>query len=192
MAPCAPISGNSCLASAAPHWYDTMLTSSMATANNAAFAAPAVPIANVATGMPLGICTIECSESTPLKWRLATGTPSTGTVVLAASMPGRRAAPPAPAMMAFSPRPAAASAYANMSSGMRWAETTRHSWATPNSARICAACCKVSQSLDDPIRTPTSTPDPGSACEMPGCDSTWDMALLCKARSADGGQSLGL
>ena len=49
--------------------------------------------------MPLGICTIECSESTPCRCRLATGTPSTGTVVLAASMPGRCAAPPAPAMM---------------------------------------------------------------------------------------------
>ena len=34
----------------------------------------------------------------------ATGTPSTGTVVLAASMPGRWAAPPAPAMIARNPR----------------------------------------------------------------------------------------
>ena len=34
----------------------------------------------------------------------ATGTPSTGTVVLAASIPGRWAAPPAPAMIARSPR----------------------------------------------------------------------------------------
>ena len=83
---------------------------SRATANRAALAAPAVPMANVATGMPLGICTMLCSESTPCRWRLATGTPSTGTVVLAAIMPGRWAAPPAPAMMAFRPRPAAASA----------------------------------------------------------------------------------
>ena len=29
--------------------------------------APAVPMANVATGMPLGICTMECSESTPCR-----------------------------------------------------------------------------------------------------------------------------
>ena len=35
--------------------------------------------------------------------RLCTGTPSTGTVVLAASMPGRWAAPPAPAMIARQP-----------------------------------------------------------------------------------------
>ena len=58
----------------------------MATANSAALAAPALPMAKVATGMPLGICTMLCSESTPCKCLLATGTPSTGTVVLAASM----------------------------------------------------------------------------------------------------------
>ena len=74
---------------------------SMATANSAALAAPAVPMANVATGTPLGICTIACSESTPCRCRLGTGTPSTGTVVLDASMPGRWAAPPAPAMIAL-------------------------------------------------------------------------------------------
>ena len=83
---------------------------SMATANSAALAAPACPMAKVATGTPLGICTMLCSESTPCRCRLATGTPSTGTTVLAASMPGRCAAPPAPAMIAFSPRPTAASA----------------------------------------------------------------------------------
>ena len=44
-----------------------------------------------------------------------------------------------------------------MSSGMRWAETTRASWAMPNSWRICTACCMVSQSLLEPITTPTVT-----------------------------------
>ena len=83
---------------------------SIATANKAALAAPAAPMAKVATGMPLGIITIECSESTPDSALDCTGTPSTGTVVLAASMPGRWAAPPAPAMIARRPRPAAASA----------------------------------------------------------------------------------
>ena len=61
----------------------------------------------VATGTPLGICTMLCSESTPCRCRLATGTPSTGTTVLAASMPGRWAAPPAPAMITSMPRPSA-------------------------------------------------------------------------------------
>ena len=39
-----------------------------------------------------------------------TGTPRMGSAVLAASMPGRWAAPPAPAMMHWSPRPSACSA----------------------------------------------------------------------------------
>ena len=60
-----------------------------------ALAAPASPMAKVATGMPFGICTMESSESTPDRALDCTGTPSTGTVVLAASMPGRWAAPPA-------------------------------------------------------------------------------------------------
>src|SRR3989338_150187 len=51
---------------------------------------------------------MECSESTPDSAFDITGTPSTGTTVLAAIMPGRWAAPPAPAMMALRPRPAAA------------------------------------------------------------------------------------
>ena len=83
---------------------------SMATANSAALAAPATPMAKVATGTPLGICTMLCRESTPDSAFVYTGTPSTGTTVLAAIMPGRWAAPPAPAMMALSPRPAAPSA----------------------------------------------------------------------------------
>ena len=36
------------------------------TASNAAFVAPAFPIASVPTGTPAGICTIESSESMPL------------------------------------------------------------------------------------------------------------------------------
>ena len=44
-----------------------------------------------------------------------------------------------------------------MSSGMRWAETTRASWGMPNSARISVAARKVSQSLLEPITTPTTT-----------------------------------
>ncbi len=43
-----------------------------------------------------------------------------------------------------------------MSSGMRCAETTRASNAMPNSARISVAVRKVSQSLLDPITTPTT------------------------------------
>jgi hypothetical protein len=35
-----------------------LFTASIATANSAALAAPALPIAKVATGTPLGICTM--------------------------------------------------------------------------------------------------------------------------------------
>src|SRR5262249_31943699 len=84
---------------------------SIATAKKPALAAPASPIANVATGIPFGICTIERSESSPRRYFEGTGTPSTGTVVFAASTPARCAAPPAPAMMQRSPRGSASSAY---------------------------------------------------------------------------------
>jgi hypothetical protein len=43
--------------------------------------------------------------------RLSTGTPSTGSIVIAAAIPGRCAAPPAPAMIALRPRPCAERAY---------------------------------------------------------------------------------
>ena len=67
---------------------------------------------------------MDSSESMPLSAFDCTGTPSTGTAVLAASMPGRWAAPPAPAMMARRPREAASSAYENSTSGVRCADTT--------------------------------------------------------------------
>jgi hypothetical protein len=76
----------------------------IAAASSAALTAPAGPIASVPTGTPVGICTIESSESRPLSVFDCTGTPSTGSDVLAAHMPGRCAAPPAPAMMTLRPR----------------------------------------------------------------------------------------
>ncbi len=72
--------------------------------------APAGPIASVPTGMPAGIWTIERRESTPRSMLDSTGTPNTGSVVCAAIMPGRCAAPPAPAMITRRPRPTALAA----------------------------------------------------------------------------------
>ena len=77
----------------------------MATASSPALAAPGAPMATVATGTPFGIWTIDSSESSPLSAALCTGTPITGSTVCAATMPGRCAAPPAPAMITSSPRP---------------------------------------------------------------------------------------
>src|ERR1700736_819144 len=129
----------------------------IAAANSAAFFAPAAPMAKVATGMPLGIWAIDSSESMPFKTLDCTGTPSTGREVFAAVVPGKCAAPPAPAMMALRPRSRAEAAYSNSRSGVRCAEITRTSCAIPRRVNVSAAACIVSQSEDDPIMTPTKT-----------------------------------
>ena len=76
----------------------------IAAASNPALVAPAGPIASVPTGTPAGIWTMESRLSWPFKVLDSTGTPSTGNVVIAAAMPGKCAAPPAPAMITFRPR----------------------------------------------------------------------------------------
>ena len=93
--------------------------------NNAGMGAPAVPMDSVPTGTPAGICTIDSSESRPFKVSDWTGTPSTGRDVFEAVMPGRCAAPPAPAIRTSRPRPRAEAAYSNSRSGVRCADTTR-------------------------------------------------------------------
>src|SRR5712672_2036534 len=127
----------------------------MATASRPAFAAPDGPIATVATGTPFGICTIESSESRPLSATLCTGTPITGSTVCDATMPGRCAAPPAPAMITCRPRSAAVDAYSAIHAGVRCADTTWHSCGIPNSVRIASAWLIVSQSDLLPMITPT-------------------------------------
>src|SRR5581483_7877193 len=122
-------------------------------AKSAALTAP--PMAIVATGTPGGICAIESSESMPCSAFDCTGTPITGSSVLAAVMPGKCAAPPAAAMIARMPRFAADSAYANISSGMRCAETTRISHGIPSSCNVARAGSMVSQSERLPITMPT-------------------------------------
>ena len=77
----------------------------MRTASRPALRAP--PIDTVATGTPAGICTIDSSESRPSSLASGTGTPITGNAVADATMPGRCAAPPAPAMITSMPRSAA-------------------------------------------------------------------------------------
>ena len=68
---------------------------------------PELSTAIVATGTPCGIWTIDKNESIPLRAVMPTGTPITGSVVDAATIPGKCAAPPAPAIITLSPRPAA-------------------------------------------------------------------------------------
>ena len=55
----------------------------------------------------------------------STGTPNTGSAVIEAVMPGRCAAPPAPAMMTLKPAALAPLAKAYSRSGVRCAETMR-------------------------------------------------------------------
>ncbi|SLI30684.1 Uncharacterised protein [Mycobacteroides abscessus subsp. abscessus] len=77
----------------------------MRTASRPALRAP--PMETVATGTPAGICTMDSRESMPSRYFSGTGTPITGSGVAEATMPGRWAAPPAPAMITFTPRSAA-------------------------------------------------------------------------------------
>ena len=58
----------------------------------------------VATGIPAGIWAMESRASKPRRALPGMGTPSTGRGVRAAAIPGRWAAPPAPAMIKRSPR----------------------------------------------------------------------------------------
>src|SRR5699024_2328917 len=79
----------------APPPVDSAPAARIRTASRPAFAAP--PTDTVATGTPAGIWTIDSSESIPSRCASGTGTPMTGSEVSEASMPGRCAAPPAPA-----------------------------------------------------------------------------------------------
>ena len=128
----------------------------IAAASSAALIAPDLPTASAPTGTPRGICTIESNESRPFSRRDFTGTPSTGKRVFAAVMPGRCAAPPAPAIITSRPRSTALDAYSNSRSGVRWAETTRTSNPTPRASRVVVVCDIVGQSDLDPMMTPTN------------------------------------
>src|SRR5262249_49495001 len=86
------------------------LLPSEAAASNAALIAPALPMASVPTGIPPGIWAIASSESKPLSALDSIGTPNTGSTVFDAVIPGRCAAPPAPAMMTSMPRLSASAA----------------------------------------------------------------------------------
>ena len=68
----------------------------MDAANKPAFNAPL--IATVAVGTPFGIWAIERRLSKPFNVLLSIGTPITGKIVSDAIIPGKCAAPPAPAI----------------------------------------------------------------------------------------------
>src|SRR5690606_12805194 len=133
-------------------------TARIAAASSPALVAPGSPIASVPTGIPAGICTIDSSESWPFSAFDSTGTPSTGRWVIEATIPGRCAAPPAPAMITLKPSSAAPWAKAKSRSGVRWAETIRASYATSSWSSAAAAQRMVGQSDWLPMTIATGAP----------------------------------
>ena len=115
-------------------------------------------MATVATGTPLGICTVASSASIPpsVPEGAAIGSPITGSVVCAASTPARCAAPPAAATIAFTPRPRASLARAIARSGVRCAEATCISYGMPKDASASAAGFTTGRSESLPITIRTS------------------------------------
>ena len=71
-------------------------------------------------------------------------------------MPGRCAAPPAPAMITSTPRPSAPLANSAIQAGVRCADTTWRSCGTPKRSSTSTACFIVSQSEVEPMMTATS------------------------------------
>lgn len=82
-------------------------------------------------GMPLGICTVASSASSPSSVEDLIGMPITGSVVCAASTPAKCAAFPAAAMITPKPFCRAVREKRAASSGVRCAESTRTSTGTP-------------------------------------------------------------
>ena len=80
----------------------------------------------------------------------------TGSTVWAATMPGRCAAPPAPAMITSRPRSTAVVAYSAIHAGVRCADTIADSCGTLNRVSTSSAWRIVSQSDWLPMMTPTS------------------------------------
>ena len=115
----------------------------------------ALSMATVATGTPAGICAMDSSASWPLRTVALIGTPMTGSTVMAATIPGRCAAPPAPATITPSPRSSALSAYSTSRRGVRWALTIVISQATSSWERISPAARITGKSESLPMMIPT-------------------------------------
>ena len=112
--------------------------------------------ATVPTGTPLGICKIESTESQPsIELDDLIGTPITGNTVTEATIPGKCAAPPAPAIITFNPLSLAVAAYSIILCGVRCADTTVTSCGISKCLRISEAACITFKSLSLPIIIPT-------------------------------------
>ena len=99
---------------------------------------------------------MECKESTPSRVGPFTGIPTTGRFDSEAIIPGRCAAPPAPAMITRTPRDSASSQKRFISFGVRWADTMSVSNGTLNWSKIRAASRIPGRSESDPMSTDTN------------------------------------
>ena len=127
----------------------------ISTARIPAFLAP--PRATVATGTPAGICSMESTESHPsIEFEDLIGTPITGRGETDATIPGRWAAPPAPAIITLIPLRWAFEEKSISRPGVLCAETTVTSWPTPNSSSASHAPAMTSRSESEPITTLTA------------------------------------
>ena len=110
----------------------------------------------MATGTPPGICKIDNILSQPsVELVDFIGTPITGKLVKAATIPGKCAAPPAPAIITCKPLLRAVFAYSTIRSGVRCAETTVNSKGILKVFKVSAAACMIGKSLSLPIMIPT-------------------------------------
>jgi hypothetical protein len=97
---------------------------------------------------------MEYSESTPPRSDVFMGTPITGMGKIAAHIPGRCAAFPAPAMMTLKPFSSALFAYSKNTSGSLWAEMIVIS-KSPSSVSTSAALLITGMSESLPMTIPT-------------------------------------
>ena len=129
------------------------LKARISAASHAAFLAPFR--ATVATGMPLGICTVASRASMPSMAPPFMGMPITGRVVLAAKAPARCAA--MPAAHRITPKPLARALLANSaaSAGVRCAERMCASKGMSSAFSWAHAPFTTGQSLSEPMITAT-------------------------------------
>ena len=106
--------------------------------------------------MPEGICTIEYNESLPPREVVCIGIPITGIGKIAAHIPGRWAAIPAPAIITLNPFSSAVFAYSKNTSGSLWAEIIVISYEMPNFSRMSAALAITGISESLPMTIPTN------------------------------------
>ena len=99
----------------------------MRSANNAAFPAPALPMANVPTGTPAGICTIDERVQPIERLALHRHTQHQASGLSRQSCRAVWAAPPAPATMISGPGSSRRLQHSDIHCGVRCADTTRHS-----------------------------------------------------------------